>query len=415
MEKALDQSRPPGTSPRFKVAVVTETYPPEVNGVARSIARMVDGLFARGHDVWLMRPRQSKVDCAADEAGFRESLLPSLPIPGYPGLRLGLLSYARLRREWRSDRPDLVHVVTEGPLGLGAIMAALRLGIPVTSDFHTNFDYYSRHYGMAWFKGLVGAYLRWFHNRTIETYVPTREMQSELRRRGYRSVEVVSRGVDCRLFAPQRRREALRVQWGVQADDVVVCCVGRVAPEKNFDLLLRAYKAIRASMPTARLLVVGDGPMRRRLEKAYPEAVFTGMLQGVSLAEHYASADIFLFPSLSETFGNVTLEAMASGLPVVAYDYAAASEAIVDGHSGVRVALGDAESFVSAAVHLASNADLREQLGNAARERAETFDWEAVNDVFEQRLVDVARSKPRTLRHPADVRATQLNMRERVR
>lgn len=415
MEKAPDTPLLSTVPSKLKVAVVTETYPPEVNGVARSIARMVDGLVARGHHVWLMRPRQSKVDCAADELRFRESLLPSLPIPGYPGLRLGLPSFARLLREWRRDRPDLVHVVTEGPLGLAAVIVARRLGIALTSDFHTNFDYYSRHYGMAWFKGVVGTYLRWIHNHTSETYVPTQEMQAELARRGYAGVEVVSRGVDCTLFAPHRRREALRAGWGVKPDEVVICHVGRVAPEKNLDLLMRAYTAIRASLPTVRLLIVGDGPSRAKIERAYPDVIFAGMQQGASLAEHYASADVFLFPSLSETFGNVTLEAMASGLPVVAYDYAAASEAIVDGHSGVTVSPGDAESFVTAAVHLASRSDLRARLGCAARERAETFDWETVNDSFERRLVEIARSKQNLVKRPVDIRTSPLNMRERMR
>ncbi len=414
MEKPLDTTDSCSTDSSLTVSVVTETYPPEVNGVARSIARMVDGLVTRGHRVRLMRPRQSKADDPAYDPWFRESLFPSLPIPGYPELRLGLPSFARLLREWRRDRPDLVHVVTEGPLGLAAILVARRLGIPVTSDFHTNFDHYSRHYGIGWFKGLVGAYLRWFHNRTDETYVPTREMQSLLSGRAYNGVEVVSRGVDCALFAPHRRREALRAQWGVRPDDVVVGYVGRVAPEKNFDLLLRAYEAIRASLPTARLLVVGDGPLKTKLEKTSAEILFAGMQQGVSLAEHYASADLFLFPSLSETFGNVTLEAMASGLPVVAYDYAAAAEAI-DGHSGVKIESGDAEGFVSAAVHLAGRADLRGRFGCAARARAETFDWEAVNDSFERRLVDVARKAARGGSRPSDASTKTLRLRARGR
>lgn len=397
------------------VAVVTETYPPEVNGVARSIARMVEGLVARGHRVRLLRPMQSRKDTAAGEAGFSETLMASLPIPGYAGLRMGLPSALRLFANWKRERPDLVHVVTEGPLGLAAVLVARRLGIPLSSDFHTNFDYYSRHYGMAWFKGAVAGYLRWFHNLAAETYVPTREMQAALANRGFRGVEVVSRGVDCSLFAPSRRNETLRAQWGVKPDEVVACCVGRVAPEKNLELLLRTYRALRESVPNAHLVIVGDGPSRSRLQSAYPEVIFAGMQQGLALAEHYASADMFLFPSLSETFGNVTLEAMASGLPVVAYDYAAATEAIVDGESGVRVEPGDAESFVAAAVHLAGRPDLRAQIGLAARDCAERFDWEEVNDVFEQRLSEVARSSRGGELRPGRVSKGSITMRERAR
>lgn len=395
------------------VAVVTETYPPEINGVALSIARMIQGLVARGHCISLFRPRQPGQPGPAACDGVTETLLASVPIPGYPGLRMGLPAMLALSAAWRRQRPDLVHVVTEGPLGLAAVLVARGLGIPVSSDFHTHFDAYSGHYGVAWLKGAVARYLRWFHNRTVHTYVPTRALQSALSQRGFRGVEVIARGVDCRLFAPHRRSATLRQQWGVRPDDVLACYVGRVAPEKNLDLLLRAYTALRAAVPGARLVVVGEGPARERLQRTCPEVIFAGLQRGVALAEHYASADLFLFPSQSETFGNVTLEAMASGLPVVAYDYAAAAEAIVDGDNGVRVALGDAESFVAAAVHLAGHAHLRTRVGRAARASAEQFDWEAVCDMLERRLFEVAWLGPGG-QSPATAARGSIAWRERV-
>lgn len=415
MDKPALVSEPFSCDRRLSLAVVTETYPPEINGVARSIARMVEGLVARGHRVRLFRPRQSRGEVAAGGAQFSEVLLPSVPIPAYPGLRMGLPSAIGLLAAWRKDRPDLVHVVTEGPLGLAAVLVARSLGIALSSDFHTNFDYYSRHYGMAWFKGMVAAYLRWFHNLTGETYVPTREMQEHLESRGFKGVEVVSRGVDCNLFSPDRRSEALRARWGVRSDEVVACYVGRVAPEKNLDLLLRVHQALQDSATPSRLLIVGDGPSREGLQIAFPEVIFAGMQKGPALAEHYASADMFVFPSLSETFGNVTLEAMASGLPVVAYDYAAATEAIVDGESGVRIKTGDAESYVSAAVHLASQPELREQIGLAARESAQRFDWEVVNDVFERRLIEIVRAQRMGPRRSPRVIKRPISMRQRAR
>ncbi len=374
----------------LKVAVVTETYLPEINGVAKSVCRLVEGLIALGHKVILFRPRQSRKDVAAAEPGFRECLMPSMPIPGYASLRLGMPAALRLYRAWKRERPHVVHVVTEGPLGLAAVLVAKRLGLPVTSGFHTNFDHYSQYYGLSWLSSAVSRYLRWFHNLTAETHVPTRQMQLHLKGTGYHTVEVVSRGVDCHLFSPARRSELLRRSWGVEASDVVVCHVGRLAAEKNIELVFRAFNAIRVAQPTARLVLVGDGPLRARLERRHRDVIFAGSRQGVLLAEHYASSDVLLFPSITETFGNVTLEGMASGLPVLAFDYAAALEVMDDGANGVRVPLGDDEAYVAAAVHLAAQPEWREQMGAAARERVRELDWECVTEGFANRLAEVA-------------------------
>lgn len=203
-----------GQTPRLRVALITETWPPEVNGVAMTLRRMVDGLIARGHGVQLIRPRQTPSDTAAPDGALEEVLAHSLRLPRYEGLKLGLPARRRLLREWSMRRPDLVHVVTEGPLGWTAVTAANKLRIPVTSDFHTNFDHYSGHYGVAWPRQPVAAYLRRFHNRTAATYVPTAALAARLSAQGYERVEVVSRGVDTTLYSPARRDEALRRSWG---------------------------------------------------------------------------------------------------------------------------------------------------------------------------------------------------------
>ena len=359
----------------LRVAVVTETYPPEINGVAATISRVVEGLRQQGHEVQLVRPRQDRHEAAADGQGFAEVLMRGMPIPRYPQLKLGLPARRALQRLWATHRPDVVHLVTEGPLGWSALQAALHLHLPVVSDFRTNFHAYSRHYGVAWLREPIMDYLRKFHNRTACTMVPTEALRSELRASGFRRLRVVSRGVDTRLFDPARRSEALRKDWGAGPQDTVVICVGRLAPEKNLDSLLAAYRAMREREPATRLVLVGDGPEKARLQQACPEALFAGVRRGEDLAMHYASADVFLFSSLTETFGNVLPEAMASGLAVVGHHYAAASQVVRDGENGLLVPYGDDAAFVAGARNLAGQPAQIRAMGAAARETARQLDW----------------------------------------
>jgi glycosyltransferase involved in cell wall biosynthesis len=396
-----------GAAP-LRVTVVTETYPPEVNGVALTLARVVEGLFERGHDVQLVRPRQPTDSGGTIETGGAQPdgaptgaapavnalLVGGMPIPLYSHLRLGFPCTRRLVQRWRHRRPDVVHVATEGPLGRSAVMAAMSLDIPVTSDFRTNFHAYSLHYGLGWLRGPILGYLRRFHNRTATTMVPTEALRRQLHDSGFRNLAVVSRGVDVGRFEPARRSEVLRARWGAAASDLVVLYVGRLAAEKNLAQLVTSFRAIEAVQPTAKLLLVGEGPMRASLQAQLPGAVFAGQRHGEDLAAHYASADLFLFPSLTETFGNVTAEAMASGLPVVAYDYAAAAQLMRPGLSGVPVACDNPAQFKRAAVALAGSATTRRQLGAQARADALAFGWPQVLARFEQVLRQAVAGPP---------------------
>jgi glycosyltransferase involved in cell wall biosynthesis len=383
----------PATSRSLRIAVVTETYPPEVNGVSLTVARIVEGLHARNHDLQLVRPRQTPDDEAECAPRFHEALMRGLPIPRYPHLKMGLPAKKALVRLWSTSRPDIVHVATEGPLGYSALHAARQLKLPVTSDFRTNFHAYSRYYGMGWMKAPIMAYLRRFHNATSTTMVPTEPLRAELAAIGFRNVVVVARGVDTHLFDPARRDDALRGSWGVGPGDLVVACVGRLAAEKNLGTLLDAFRAVAEAHPRARLLLVGDGPMQESLSRAIPDAIFAGSRSGIDLATHYASADLFLFPSLTETFGNVTCEAMASGLPVVAFDYAAAAQLIESGRNGLLVERGDGNAFVAAACRIAADAEQRKHLGAAARARACMQDWDSVIARFETLLAGAIQPK----------------------
>lgn len=371
---------------KLRVAVVTETYPPEINGVARTVGLMVDALLARGHEVHLIRPRQGSEPDPAPDPSLRQRLVAGVPIPLYPDLRMGFLSRRSLQREWSQWRPDLVHVVTEGPLGWAAAAAAKCLRIAVSSDFHTNFHSYSRHYGFGLFARPVARYLRTLHNRADCTLVPTAEMKAHLEALSFERVVVVGRGVDTRMFNPRHRSEALRTAWGCTDNDTVALYVGRIAPEKNIGLFVEAARGMRWVDPKVRVVLVGDGPQGASLRARHPEFVFAGMRTGEDLAAHYASADVFLFPSTTETFGNVTLEAMASGLAIVAYDYAAARQHLRHWVSGVLAPLGDASEFIRMAALFAGGAKLRARLGPEARRAAEALTWERVFDDLERVL-----------------------------
>ncbi|MGH8462502.1 MAG: glycosyltransferase family 4 protein, partial [Pseudomonas sp.] len=328
------------------VTLISETFPPEINGVASTLGRLSEGLRQRGHHVELIRPRQP-----ADPAGSCDDLqllCRNWPLPGYPGLQWGQVSMHKLMRRWRRQRPDVLYIATEGPLGLSALRAARRLGIAVVSGFHTNFHQYASEYGLGLLARLLTHYLRWFHRRTHATLVPSISQRLELERRGFDNLAMMARGVDSQLFTPGRRNQALRDRWGLGSDDIALLYVGRLAPEKNLGVLQQCLHAARHSYPQRqiKLIVVGEGPLRSSLEQQLPDAIFCGAQQGQALAEHYASGDIFLFPSLTETFGNVVLEAMASGLGVVAYDQAAAAQHIRHGHSGALAMPGDVDAFI---------------------------------------------------------------------
>jgi glycosyltransferase involved in cell wall biosynthesis len=374
----------------LRLAVVTETYPPEVNGVARTVERFAEGLLDRGHSIHLVRPRQDDAEDATPPAGMDQTLVRGFPVPRYPQLRVGLPSRGRLARAWVEERPDIVHIATEGPLGWAALAAARQLGIPAATDFHTNFHAYSEHYGFGFLARAVTAYLRHFHNRAACTIVATAELAEELGKLGFARLRVVGRGVDAGTFNPARRSAALRASWGADSATPVALCVSRFAPEKNFPLVLRAFRAMRAACPATRLVLVGDGPMGAALERSGEGCVVAGRLVNGALATHYASADVFLFASTTETFGNVTLEAMASGLAVVAYDYAASRQYLKHGLSALLAARGDEEAFIANAIAAASDLELARELGAQARAVAEQLRWERAVEDFEALMREYA-------------------------
>ncbi len=381
--------------PSLRIAVVTETYPPDINGVAHTISKIVEGLRNKGHSLMLVRPKHRMDGLPLTESGYQEVLVRGAPIPMYKQLRMGLPAQGALHKLWLKQRPDLVHIATEGPLGWSAARAARKLNIPTSSDFRTNFHAYSQFYGFGWLKGAIVSYMRKFHNSTHCTMVPTQGLMAELSKIGFEKLMVVPRGVDTEHFSPSNRSELLRASWGVTPDTKVLLSVGRLAVEKNLETVIRCYQSLVAQGLPVKLVIVGDGPLREALEKSCPDALFVGQKTGKSLSEHYASADLFVFPSLTETFGNVTIEALASGLAVIAYDHAAAGQLIRHQQNGMLIEAKNEQGLFSAAAQIVQDADMRIIIQEQARQTAVEHDWNSV----------VTRTETifRTLIHPAAI------------
>jgi glycosyltransferase involved in cell wall biosynthesis len=370
--------------------LVTETYPPEVNGVARTLGRWVEAFRSRGHAVRVVRPRQPGETPAEDR-------IHGVALPFYQQVRFGVAGPLKMGQLLQRLAPDLIHVATEGPLGWSALMAASWLGVPVASSFHTNFDHYAAHYGFFGVERLAFAYLRWFHNLTQVTLVPSQATRQRLLRDGVERVEIWSRGVDAKTFSPAHRDEALRRSLGLEPADPLLVYVGRLAPEKNLTTLLQAFERLRGlTSPEQRdrlkLALVGAGPLSGAIENArQPGVVLAGEQHGAELSRWYASGDVFAFPSLSETFGNVVLEAQASGLPVVGFDCQGVNEQVTPEVHGLLVPTG--EDLAPALSRLCEDADARRRMGAFARAKAERQDWKPIFDELEQRYLSLAKPK----------------------
>lgn len=358
----------------MKVALVTETYPPEVNGVAMTNQRLVRGLTELGHQILLIKPRRADApNIETDRLSVQEVF--GIPIPNYAGLKLGLPSPGQLEQRFEAFQPDVVHVATEGPLGFSALRSALKLGIPVTSTFHTNFQDYCADYGAAFAGHAMMRYLRWFHNKCALTTVPDGDLIRRLESSGIERLEMLGRGADTKLFHPDKRSQKLRESWGADQDTPVAIFVGRAAAEKNIPLALETWQHARQDHPDLKMVVVGDGPVRKKLEKKWPEVHFAGMRYDDDLAAHYASADIFLFASESETFGNVVVEAMSSGLVALTYDYAAGRQFINSGENGHLVPLGDEKALLNTLNQILNDRESWNAIRIAARQTAENYPW----------------------------------------
>lgn len=364
----------------MRLALFTDTYAPTVNGVSRTLERLVAQAGSRGHEVALVSTRVS--DEPAPGTAVHHQVA-GIPAPVYPELQLARTLDRGGRRKLDGFAPDLVHVATESTVGWSGARWALGRGIPLVTSFHTNFPEYAQGYGLGLFENAVWRYLRWFHGRARLSFCPSNATREALQARGFHPRwHVWSRGVDTDFFSPERRREEVRQELAPGAQTILLY-VGRLASEKQCALAIDAFEQVRRRVSGVALVFVGDGPERSALEgRQVPGVHFAGYRTGLPLAEAYAAGDIFVFPSDTETFGNVVTEALASGLPVVAADRGGVRDTVIPGETGIRCTPRDAESFAQGLLTLLSDAALREQLRAGARRAALARSWDSAFDVL---------------------------------
>jgi glycosyltransferase involved in cell wall biosynthesis len=364
------------------IALVTDTYRPQVNGVTTIIRRIVELLSRSRQYAVVVAPAYPDEPRGTGEAELR---VPSVPFPSYPALRLSMPQPRRVAHYLDAFQPDLVHVMTEGPVGLVGRNYALRRGIPLVTSFHTDFPQHSRYYGLGRLEPLIWRWLVWFHRPARFVHTPGEAVRAELARRGLADVRVWGCGVDTTMFDHRKRDTALRHRLGVPYGGVLVLHVGRMAPEKNLDVLIAAWTLAHEQLGGAATFVfAGDGPRARHCAAAMPWAIHLGFLEIPVLATLYASADLCVLPSRTETCGLVAPEAMASGVPVIAADAGGFRESVTDGVTGFLVPPDDARGFASAIARLVLDTALRHRMSEEARLAAVLRDAEDEND----RLLD---------------------------
>ncbi len=358
-----------------RIALFTGNYNVVADGVSLTLNRLVAHLEANGATVLVFGPTARTP--GLDHAGTLVSV-PSVVLPMQSSYRFSVGFPRAARRQLVAFAPTLVHIATPDPLGLFALHTARRHGIPVVASYHTDFCSYLHYYRMGTLEAVLWQYLRWFYRRCRHVYVGSTSVMCTLQRHGITTgLRLWQRGVDPELFDPQRRSASWRREMSLSEGQPLITFVGRVAKEKGLDVFAQVIQQLEAIGVPHRSMIVGDGPMLGELRARLRNTIFTGVLRGLPLARAYASSDIFLFPSETETFGNVTLEAMASGVPPVCADAAGSNSIVVADVSGFLAAPGVVESFVQHIVRLAEDSVLRTRIGRAARERAMEYDWDA--------------------------------------
>jgi glycosyltransferase involved in cell wall biosynthesis len=401
-----------GVSGAPRILYCTDTYPPQVNGVSVVTALSVAGMQSRGWECAVVAPRYPKpygkafASDARDLSAVREDLrLPSAPLPPYPEIRMVAPRYGEISELMTSFGPHVVHCQTEFLVGRLGQIAARRRKLPLMSSYHTDFSRYTEAYGVRALRPMLTRYLTRFHRRSDRVLTPSEPAKGDLARMGVTNVEVWGRGVDTRQFNPGMRSEGLRGQLRV-GEEVMFLHVGRLAAEKNVDLILDAWEIFRARRPdiASVLVIAGDGPAADALrERGGAGVIFLGNLERrLVLPLLYASAEAFVYSSETETLGLVVLEAMSSGLPVIATPAGGVADNLRDNVNGLAFPPGDAPAMAAAMERIATDCGLRKCLGQRARQWAEERSWEAELDRLDAIYKEVITARSRRSAGNAD-------------
>jgi len=362
----------------LRVAIFTGNYNHIRDGVSLTLNRLVAFLESNNIPVLVFGP-------TADEPAFEHvgefNAVPSIPMPGRPEYRVTIGFPEDVQRKLRDFAPTLIHIATPDLLGFRAMRFAQSNNIQIVASYHTHFTSYLKYYNMDMLEILGWKYLVWFYSQCKHIYVPTSSMVDELEEKGIRDgLRIWARGVDTVLFSPEKRDMDWRRSVGIEDDKIVVTFVSRLVWEKDLQTVVDSLRKVTSVNKAIKPMFVGDGPAKKELEQLVPGGYFTGFLMGEELARAYASSDIFFFPSDTETFGNVTLEAMSSGVPAVVAD-ATGSKSLID--SGVNGYLGTPKKtreFADLILKLAADAESRAQMAIATRQKALTYSWETINN-----------------------------------
>lgn len=359
----------------MKVAFFTDSLPPNTDGVARTFTQLVNTLHEEQLEYHFFSPFKP------DDRYFWKKNVDqvfSVPLFLYRHYRIGLPASHRVYDQLDSFKPNIIHVTSPTYLGQLGLKYGQRRGIPVVSSYHTHFISYFKYYGFQRFESLGWQILKKFYNQFDCVYAPSPSTAHELEERGFENIELWQRGIDLSSFSANKFNPVLRQKLSPTQDPILLF-VGRLVQEKDLDDLIKVDKILKMQRKKYKMVIVGDGPMRPRLEKELPDASFTGWLHGKQLSEIYASSDIFVFPSTTETFGNVILEAYASGLPVVCVNEGGVVDLIMDGYTGFITEAKNPKDIAEKVNILLSNPGLRKRYAENAQKYAATYRWSEIN------------------------------------
>jgi phosphatidylinositol alpha 1,6-mannosyltransferase len=363
----------------MRIALFSEVYWPMVSGVGVTLLRLTDALHTRGHQVRVYSAAYALPPGVSDRPEVHRS--PSVPFFLYPDVQWAFPRLREVVDDLEAFRPDVVHVATEFSLGIAGVKAARQLGLPIIASAHTDYDQYAARYGVTWALRAGWHYLRWFYGQASRVLCPSRIYEDAVHRHGVTHTGLWSRGVDPQVFSPRFRSEPYRAALGIGPDDLVVTYIGRIAREKNLGLLLDAWESLARERRGAQLVLVGRGPLEDDIRRReIPGVHVTGLLLGEALSAAYASADIFAFPSRTETFGNSLLEAMGSGLPSLAAAGGGVLEFAEHGRNAWLVEPDSATAIQQGLRRLLADTALRRRLADGAIATARMRGWDEVYD-----------------------------------